>query len=327
MHDRSLLEGLLSPSAAATYEAILAGRQEPPELSQVDDSDDVRELVEKGLLHSIAASARLVVVAPERAVEHLVLVKQHELTERMRLVLAARGDAYALQEKYDEQRAATHDVESVTVFDDPTTIASISHDVWVGAHDEIAAFHTPHFADPSVLSNERAVDLPLPDMAGRIRMRSVYDRAFFEIPGTMDVVRRAVEAGVEVRLASSLPLKMFIVDRRVSLLPLDACATRVVRIRSRVVAAAHMAHFEHVWQRATPYGAHGTAVDDPPDSLSAIERAVLTVVAAGMKDEAAARQLEISTRTLRRHLNALQVRFGVDNRVSLAVAAAQAKLL
>ena len=57
---------------------------------------------------------------------------------------------------------------------------------------------------------------------------------------------------------------------------------------------------------------------DPP------ARSVLTVVAAGMKDEAAARQLEISTRTLRRHVTALQTRFGVDNRVSLAIAAAQA---
>ena len=320
MRTRSLLEGLVSPTAAALYHQILAGTQPPPDLSQATESDDVRELVEKGLLHSIAATPHLVAVAPERAVEHLVLATQHDLTDRMRMILAAREDAYALQQVYDEQRAASRELESVTVFDDPESIAAVSHDVWVAAHDEIASFHTPHFPDPSLLTDERAIDVPSPDMAGRVRMRGVYDRAIFEIPGTMEVLRRVVAAGVEVRLASSLPLKMIIVDRRVSLLPLDACARQVVRIRSAIVAAAHMAHFEQVWQQAVPYGAVGAM----PDSLTPLERSVLTAVAAGVKDEAAARQLEISTRTLRRHVTALQVRFGVDNRISLAVAAAQA---
>jgi DNA-binding CsgD family transcriptional regulator len=320
-----MLEGLLSPSAAALYEQLLAGTRPPLELAEVGESDEVKELVDRGFLWPSGSFQHLEPVAPEHAVEHLVLTTQHDLTERQRQLLNAREDGQALQRVYDERRAITGDIASVDLFDDPSDIRSASHDVWASAHEEIAQFHTPHFRDESHLTNERTVDLPPPDMIGRVRMRAVYERSILDVPGTLAVLRRAVEAGIEARVASSLPLKMIIVDRKVSLLPLDACAYQVVRIRSSVVAAAHMALFEQVWSHAVPLGA--AAADAPQDALTPVDRAVLTMVAAGMKDDAAARQLGMSTRSLRRHLTALEKRFGVDNRVSLAVAAAQCGLL
>lgn len=323
MPTRSVLEGLLSSSAAELYVQVLAGEREPPLLSSADTCADTRELVEKGFLQPSPMSQHVLPAAPERAVEHLVLATQQDLTRRQGLLLSARDDAYALQRVYEAQRALTEDDGSVEVFTDPEAIGTVSHDVWIGAHHDIAQFHTPHFRDQSVLTDERAIEVPPPDMNGRVRMRAVYERSLLDIPGTLDVLRREVAAGMEVRIAPSLPLEMCIVDRRVSLLPLDSCANRVVLIRSEVVAAAHMMLFEQAWKQAVPFGT-ASAV---PDTMTATERAVLTVVAAGMKDEAAARQLRMSTRTLRRHLTALEASFGVDNRVSLAVAAAKQGLL
>lgn len=322
MRDQSLLAGLLSPEAATLYERLLSGTSPAPLSTDAATSPDVRELVEHGFLQRTAASERLALVAPEQAVEHQVLARQHHLTSQLQRLSQAREDGKALQEVYERARLLSAGVASVDVFTDPEQVSAVSHDVWIGARHEAVFFHTSHFRPGTVLTDERSIDLPPADMLGRVRMRAVYERAIFDIPGTLEVIERSIASGIDARVAATLPLKMMVVDAKVSLLPLDPCAGQVVRIRSPVVASAHLALFEHVWQRAVPLGATSA-----PEAFTATQRSVLAVVATGMKDDAAARQLGMSTRTLRRHVTALQDHFQVDNRVALAVAAAQEDLL
>lgn len=76
--------------------------------------------------------------------------------------------------------------------------------------------------------------------------------------------------------------------------------------------------FELAWQQATPLGQPVT-----DGELTEGERALTRLLAAGMKDEAVARHLGVSLRTLRRRVSDLQERLGAASRFQLGVRAAQ----
>lgn len=58
-----------------------------------------------------------------------------------------------------------------------------------------------------------------------------------------------------------------------------------------------------------------------PAALPAAQHEVLVLLALGMKDEAIARRLDVSTRTVRRTISALMADCGADSRFQLAVEA------
>ncbi|CAM5651954.1 Helix-turn-helix transcriptional regulator OS=Streptomyces alboniger OX=132473 GN=CP975_28695 PE=4 SV=1 [Streptomyces alboniger] len=76
--------------------------------------------------------------------------------------------------------------------------------------------------------------------------------------------------------------------------------------------------FEMAWQQATPLGQ--PAGDG---ALSEGERTLIRLLAAGTKDEAVARHLGVSLRTLRRRVSELQERLGAASRFQLGVRASQ----
>lgn len=73
--------------------------------------------------------------------------------------------------------------------------------------------------------------------------------------------------------------------------------------------------FERAWDTATDID----LVDSEP--VSATELRVLRALAVAAKDEVAAKQLNISVRTFRRHVSELMERVRADNRFRLAIIA------
>ncbi len=132
-----------------------------------------------------------------------------------------------------------------------------------------------------------------------VALRGVYLNSVRNHPPTLAFARWLTEAGGEVRTVPTLPLRMVIFDRRTAVLPLDPENTRegAVILHGRGVLAALLALFEHVWAAATPFG---EAVEKDGEGLSSSERELLRLLAEGLTDEAAARKLGVSLRTVRR---------------------------
>ncbi|WP_238431306.1 helix-turn-helix domain-containing protein [Streptomyces cavernae] len=119
----------------------------------------------------------------------------------------------------------------------------------------------------------------------------------------------------------SVPVKSPMVDGCRAMLPLTASSTGgycAVVVWHSAVADALQKLFEMAWQQATPLG---QPADD--DELPESERTLIRLLAAGMKDEAVARHLGVSLRTLRRRVSELQERLGAASRFQLGVRAAQ----
>jgi DNA-binding CsgD family transcriptional regulator len=92
---------------------------------------------------------------------------------------------------------------------------------------------------------------------------------------------------------------------------------RAVVVRPSALLDARVDFFELCWRQAVPL--RGDAGGEPADA----DRSLLVLLAAGLKDEAIARRLGWSLRTMRRRMSALQARLGVTNRLQAGVIAAQ----
>ncbi|MFJ7078908.1 hypothetical protein [Streptomyces sp. NPDC098781] len=153
-----------------------------------------------------------------------------------------------------------------------------------------------------------------------VRYRTVYAPESLKWPGVLDNVRELAELGEDARVLDGLRVKLAIADRRLAIMPLsldlgDDVRAAVVRPSALLDALIDLA--EALWSQALPIGAPAA------DLLSPEDRAALTLMCSGMKDEAIARQLGWSLRTMRRRVQVLYGKLGASNRFQAGVLAAR----
>jgi len=141
-------------------------------------------------------------------------------------------------------------------------------------------------------------------------------------------LRLDLEAGEEVRVVSSLPLKMVMADRNVALIPLslESPNSPSLLVRSSALLDALYSMFEILWERAapiavTPAGTWQTG--RPGTRLPAEADQLLPLLAAGLNDKAIAHELGISASTLTRRITDIMDRLDVQTRFQLGWMAAR----
>lgn len=173
------------------------------------------------------------------------------------------------------------------------------------------------------------VEAEAPMLGRGVACRAVYEPAALEVPGRLPHLRRLAELGEQARLAPRLPLKMLICDRKRAMLPLvDAAGNTesVVLVGPSALLDGLLEIFETYWQRSTPLWSTGRR-EAGGTTLSEDEYEVLQLLAAGLKDEAIARQLGVSMRTARRRISSLTAKFGVGTRFQAGIEAVRHGLL
>lgn len=139
-----------------------------------------------------------------------------------------------------------------------------------------------------------------------VRSRGICTRSMLEDSGTRERVEDALETGVEYRVLTSLSADLLIADE-VTLLSTDLV------VRTPAVVRMLIDYFEVLWAKALPLGTGG--------GLSTVQRKIIRLAAVGFKDDAIARSLGLSARSVRRHMEKLAIRAGASNRFTLGVAA------
>ncbi|MEV4560156.1 helix-turn-helix transcriptional regulator [Kitasatospora sp. NPDC049285] len=156
-----------------------------------------------------------------------------------------------------------------------------------------------------------------------IALLTLYQAGVRNDPATHAYAQWLTESGGQVRTAPLLPPRMPIFDREVAVLPIDPDNTRAGALCTREpgVVASLSAVFEQAWATAVPLGAARTR--EAGSGLTPGERELLTLLARGMTDEAAAMRLGIGLRTVRRQMAALMERLGAASRFEAGLKAAQ----
>ncbi|KAB8196728.1 LuxR family transcriptional regulator [Nonomuraea phyllanthi] len=154
-------------------------------------------------------------------------------------------------------------------------------------------------------------------------VRGIYDASALEIPGKLRLAQESAAAGEQARVSPEVPMKLAIVDRETAILPLStdasASADSAVIVHSSSLLDALVTLFEILWRSALPLPALGspTRPADMPDPE------LFALLAAGLKDEAVARQLGVSLRTVHRRVSELMDRLGARTRFQAGLLAAR----
>lgn len=191
-----------------------------------------------------------------------------------------------------------------------------------GAREELLVLdRPPYVADYS--ESDPAVRAQL---AAGVRVFGIYSTESLEQGQGPEEAFPAAEAGERSRVHSDVPMKLVIADRSVALLPLSLQepGESALVVRSSALLDALQRMFWLLWEQAVP------VVPEPPASDPTggdVDPRLLTMLAAGMKDESIARHLGISSRTVGRRVADLMTRLGVRTRFQAGVYAERRRLL
>jgi DNA-binding CsgD family transcriptional regulator/sugar-specific transcriptional regulator TrmB len=127
---------------------------------------------------------------------------------------------------------------------------------------------------------------------------------------------RITNMGGQIRTCPVLPPRMLIFDRSQVMLPTNPAHTAPAAVvaTARGMVAVMAAFFDQLWQTAKPFGTRKHA---DPDSLTEQQGRLLRLLYQGNTDDAAARKLGVSVRTVRRVTSELMQRTGARNRFQL----------
>ncbi|MEV0739576.1 LuxR C-terminal-related transcriptional regulator [Streptomyces sp. NPDC050549] len=298
---RSILH---QPDAGADGWALLA-RATPAELREACD-----RLLALGLLQPPDSMGGLRAVDPRVAIRALIRRRETESE-----LVAATAEEMATA--YEAGLLREEPSRLIEVAEGEGAIAARLEEMYARAEHEVCLFDTPPYLAPPAPQVDLQADL----LKRGIVSRGICAATALEDPNTLSRAWNMVELGEQARVLPSVPLKLLVVDGRRALLPLTSSAAGgycAVVVRHSAVTEALQKLFELAWQQATPLGRPGGNGE-----LSEDEQALTRLLAAGLKDEAVARHLGISLRTLRRRVGDLQERLGAASRFQLGLRAAQ----
>lgn len=176
--------------------------------------DVLDALVRRGLASvEPGRPARYRAVAPGDAVA--ALLEDHRASFA-RLERDAVEAVALLTPAYRDGRNADDPFTYIEVLRDAGAIGKRFVELQAAAEHEILVFTKPPYA---VEPPENVAGREL--LARGVRARSVYERAVYENEPVVDAVRSFVAAGEQARVVEELPLKLVVIDERVSLFTLE----------------------------------------------------------------------------------------------------------
>ena len=246
-------------------------------------------------------------------------------------VLHIRDQIPELAERYDHGTTTTQDSLETRVLGDPEAVAGWYARLQLQANHEFMAFDRPPYLSASMNPLEETV------LSRGVEWRAVYTADSFREGDIWDEVARWAAEGEQARVVPTLPIKLAIADRSIPLVSLTLTAEthEILVTESGPLVEALCDLFEFYWERALPVPT-SRRLEDVEEAFRSgdgrwksstgrgptkDEQAILALIGAGLTDDVIARQLGVSTRTLRRRSQDLMLELGADNRFQLGLEA------
>jgi predicted transcriptional regulator/DNA-binding CsgD family transcriptional regulator len=303
----------ISPLEERAYRALLANRAITGlELAQLlalplhEIQPILHDLEKNGLTtRSSEPIPRYTASPPELAIEAIISQRQASLEQARSMI----------PELKEQASAAAHDQEQIVEFlTSHDALAQALRQLKQTVQREAFGFQRAPLLHPGVINKE--------EMNPGVRVRSISDSSYLAIPGSLEGLRMDIKRGEEARTITHLPIKMFVVDKRIGVIPLhtDNEDGPHLLLRSSALLDALCALFELVWEQATPIvisrSGELEAAASPP-RLSEAAGQLLPLLAAGLNDKAIAYQAGISPATLNRRIAELMKSSGTRTRFQL----------
>ena len=182
---------------------------------------------------------------PDMALEVLVRAREQELQQ-------VRVEVARLAERFRAGLDSVRPEEVVEVVTTRDATLQRWEQLQRSARHEVRSFDRPPYASDIMVNPAETEGL-----AAGIAFRAVYARAGLELPGRLAAMQRLVAAGEQARVTADLPVKMFLADNAIGLIPLERrdradAADSALVIHSSSLLDTLSALFEAIWATAVP---------------------------------------------------------------------------
>lgn len=307
-------DALLSAAAHALYERLLRRGTSPVAAS---DRAAAAELISTGLAVQLSESSHLSPIAPIAGLNRRLADAAEDAARGHRDLAAAYEEASRLQQLYIQSQLGWELSSHLTVLRGDA-VAATATALIQDARTELLHLNTGHYRRPP--TNDTLVEPDKAAMAaGTLRVRCVYAESFVRLPDGEQFIRDCQRAGEEIRVSNEVPMKLYLADADIALVPLLLeSENAALLLRGTDLVLALRVFFELLWMRATPWPGTDQSTDEP---LSPVQRRILELLAAGFSDDRVALTLGVSTRTVRRHVAVIMERLDTSTRFAAAIAA------
>ncbi|MCP2262804.1 helix-turn-helix domain-containing protein [Promicromonospora thailandica] len=271
----------------------------------------LRRLENHGLVARITGDERRFSAAPPAIALGALLARRQDEVRN------AEVELNRLEEIYRVAAAGRGPTDVIDVVRGDDAVRHRFEQLQLGARESVDAFVRP----PVIVTSSQENSAEDQAVARGVQYRVVVERGMLESQDvTVEETVEATDAGEEVRFAARVPLKLIVVDRELALLPLTSSGDVVgaLLVRESTLLDALMALFEIVWEQASPLllGASGLA-GEVADHVDDDDARILGLMLSGLTDQAVAKQLGTSLRTVQRRVRALMDLADVETRVQL----------
>ncbi|MFE9204553.1 LuxR C-terminal-related transcriptional regulator [Micromonospora sp. NPDC007230] len=294
MSEESMSAGLGMPNAAAAIYLFLLERPTATtaELAAACDLDADGTIANLTWLrdHGLVLRAKAMAITgvpdqwsaaePDHALRDLVRARERTLHD-------VRAALPELQERFRQVHHDSMTGQALEHVHGWENVGARYHQILRDATEEVALLdHRPY--TPGAAPTEESI------LNRGVRFRVMCDPV--DLPQQLADEFAALR-GLEARLHPDVPFRGVIVDRKIALITMDRAPQNMsaIVVRPSPLLDGLVLLFDACWSRAVPLGMDEIALEG--QGLQ-----VLKLLAAGLKDEAIARQLNTTTRTIRRRV-------------------------
>lgn len=298
---------LRQPGSGAEELAPAAGLAAGP-AGRVLTALEAAGLVDRAVGHD----GRYYPVPPDLAFETVLLERARHLRETRELV-------HSLTAQYRDAAAGRgRDDGVVEVISDHQAALARWREAHASAQMQVRAAEVPPYLEAQTEPNPVEVELLNRGVAHRV----LYDTSVAGLAGRFGELKDGIRSGEQARVLPGVPLRALIVDDRLAVLPANAgrmLSEGLLLVRPGNLLLALSSLFELLWERAVPLRLSDTGPGTPADGTEDLDRVILRLLAVGLTDQAVARQLNLSQRTVQRHVATLMTRLGARTRLQAGV--------
>ena len=312
----------LTSSEEAVYLALLDlppvtvsdALQACTDIERADVLAALESLADKGLVNRLQkAPRRYTPVAPETVLGIQLMDREEELN-RARAVVADLSQRYR---SVPRQTGVEELVEIVT--GKRRTLQR-----WLGAlrsaNSQVRVLERPPFESQSADPYPAEVEV----LSRGVPVKVVYDQSGVRSPIVIARRRAEIAAGEQARMTGEVPLHLLLVDDRLALMPLRQDRPRtdgLLVVYPCALLDGLSALFEKTWNEAIPFTLDASSPPDGSASVfhNATTRTILSLLAAGLSDQAIARRLGCSERTVQRYVQRMMDAVGAKTRFQAAL--------
>lgn len=316
----------LDPEAEAIYNLMLSrpdlgvrGLCRELELPEAEVRACLDRLAELTLLReSREEPGRLRVLSLELALDVMLRRQEQDVLRQQQRLTAAKLEAVRVMAERAERRSRADGTPGADVL---LGLDAVQERLELLAKDlrgECLAVMPGGAQSQASLDASRPLDEEA--MNRGVELLTLYQDSVRNDAPTLDYARWMSQVGGQVRTAPLLPPRFLVFDRAIAVIPLDPENTRrgALCTSEPAVVATLCALFFQVWETAVPLS-DGRA----GEGLTTGEKLLLKLLAGGLTDDAAAKRLGVSLRTVRRQMSSLMERLDARSRFEAGLKAAQ----